>query len=138
VKAENDWVAGQVAGFPLRLVGFCGVNPLREYAVREIRRCQKIGMPGLKLHFSNSHVDLRIPEHLKQLKAVFAAANEARFAILVHLRTHNNSYGAADARALIERVLPAASAVPVQIAHMAEWVVMTEPRTRPWGPSSRP
>jgi predicted TIM-barrel fold metal-dependent hydrolase len=39
----------------------------------------------------------------------------------VHLRTHSKEYGATDARAFIEQVLPAAPAVPVQFAHMAGW-----------------
>src|SRR5690242_18081531 len=31
VRAENDWTAAQVAAWPGRLVGFCGVNPLKDY-----------------------------------------------------------------------------------------------------------
>ena len=95
VTAENDWVAQQVARCPGRLIGFCGINPLREYAVREIQRCKEIGLHGLKLHFSNpnSDVDLGNAQHLAQLKVVFAAANKARFLIIVHLRTRIGNYG---------------------------------------------
>jgi hypothetical protein len=39
VKAENDWTSRQVALYPDRLRGFCGVNPLRDYALQEIARC---------------------------------------------------------------------------------------------------
>src|SRR5947207_1934947 len=39
VKMENDWTSREVAQFPDRLVGFCGVNPLRNYALEEIARC---------------------------------------------------------------------------------------------------
>ena len=49
VRAENDWVAAQVAQYPNRLVGFCAVNPLREYALREIARCKTVGLRGLKI-----------------------------------------------------------------------------------------
>src|SRR5689334_8123027 len=38
VRAENDWVSMQVARYPRRLIGFCSVNPLRDYALREIER----------------------------------------------------------------------------------------------------
>ena len=41
VRAENDWVSMQVARYPRRLTGFCAVNPLRDYALREIERCSK-------------------------------------------------------------------------------------------------
>src|SRR5262245_27642748 len=30
VQAENDWTSREVARFPDRLIGFCGVNPLKE------------------------------------------------------------------------------------------------------------
>ena len=122
VTAENDWTAQQVALYPARLVGFCGINPMRDYSVREIQRCKEIGLRGLKLHFSNlnTDIDLGNAQHLKQLKVLFAAANQARFPIIVHLRPQiGREYGAVEARAFIESVLPAAHDVPVQIAHMA-------------------
>src|SRR5215471_5865129 len=39
VKAENDWTSRQVARYPDRLRGLCGVNPLKDYALDEIARC---------------------------------------------------------------------------------------------------
>jgi predicted TIM-barrel fold metal-dependent hydrolase len=122
VRGENDWVVQQVTRYPGQLVGFCGVNPLRDYAVREIQRCKEIGLRGLKLHFSNPNTDLDFDniQQLAQLKVVFSAADQARMPIIVHLRPRvGRSYGAAQARSFIETVLPAARNVPVQIAHMA-------------------
>ena len=122
VTAENNWLAQQVALYPTRLVGFCAINPMRDYSVREIQRCKQIGLRGLKLHFSNlnTDIDLDNDQHLKQLKVAFAAANQARFPIIVHLRPQiGRKFGAVEARAFIESVLPAARQVPVQIAHMA-------------------
>jgi predicted TIM-barrel fold metal-dependent hydrolase len=59
VMADNDWTAAQVAQFPSRLIGFCGLNPLRDYALDELARCAKNPnlRNGLKLHFGNSLVD---------------------------------------------------------------------------------
>lgn len=124
VKAENDWTAAQIAPFADRLVGFCGLNPLKPYALEEISRCAGIGQlrSGLKLHFGNSDVDLTNTDHLKTLQRVFAAANERRMAIVVHMRssvTAKRPYGAASARAFLNDVLPSAPDVPVQIAHLA-------------------
>ena len=42
VRADNDWTAEQVARYPDRLIGFCGINPLKDYALGELARCAKI------------------------------------------------------------------------------------------------
>ena len=124
VKAENDWTSQQVARFPDRLRGFCSVNPLKDYAMKELARCAKDPQLhfGLKLHFGNSDVDLDNPQHVEQLRRVFRAANEHRMAIVVHMRssvTRQRRYGADQARIFLNEVLPAAPGVPVQIAHLA-------------------
>lgn len=124
VKAENDWTSRQVAGFPDRLRGFCGINPLKDYALQEIARCAKDPQLhfGLKMHFGNSDVDLENPQHVEPLRRVFRTANEHRMAIVVHMRssvTRQRRYGAHAARVFLNDLLPAAPDVPVQIAHLA-------------------
>lgn len=124
VKAENDWTAAQVAEFPDRLRAFCGVNPLKAYALTEIARCSKDPYlrSGLKLHFGNSDVDLDNPEHVEQLRRVFQAADQQGMAIAVHMHasvTRHRPYGAKEARIFLAEVLPAAPHIPVQIAHLA-------------------
>ena len=124
VKAENDWTSRQVARYPDRLRAFCGVNPLKEYALREITRCAKdpILRRGLKLHFGNSDVDVDDPKQLGQLRRVFHAANDNRMAIVVHMHASvdkQRPYGSREARTFLEELLPAAPDVPVQIAHLA-------------------
>jgi predicted TIM-barrel fold metal-dependent hydrolase len=124
VKAENDWTAAQIAPFGDRLRGFCGLNPLKPYALEEIARCARIPQLrfGLKLHFGNSDVDLTNAGHVKTLQQVFAAANQHHMAIVVHMHssvTAKRPYGAQSARAFLNEVLPSAPDVPVQIAHLA-------------------
>lgn len=124
VKAENDWVAAQAALFPKRFRAFCGFNPLKGYALDELERCAKDPnlRHGLKLHFGNSDVQLESPEHIEKLKSIFRAANSRRMAIVVHMRasiSKNRPYGAEQARAFLEQLLPLVPDVPVQIAHMA-------------------
>jgi predicted TIM-barrel fold metal-dependent hydrolase len=123
VKADNDWTAEQVALFPDRLVGFCSVNPVREYALEELARCAKNPhFRGLKLHFGNSVVDYHNPQHIEQVRRVFSAANGYRMAIVVHMRatiSEGLPYGRNEARIFLNEILPAAPDVPVQIAHLA-------------------
>ncbi len=124
VKAENDWTSQQVAGFPDRLRGFCSVNPLKDYATKEVARCSKDPQLhyGLKLHFGNSDVDLDNPHHVEELRRIFRAANKHHMAVVVHMRssvTRQRPYGADQARIFLNKVLPAARGVPVQIAHLA-------------------
>jgi predicted TIM-barrel fold metal-dependent hydrolase len=123
VRAENDWNAAQAAEFPDRLVAFCSVNPLKDYALDEIERCAKdvrFGK-GLKMHFGNSDVQLEDPKHLDRLREVFRHANRLGMALVIHTRasiSRKRPYGAVQARAFIE-LLPAAADVVVQVAHMA-------------------
>jgi len=124
VRAGNDWVSMQVAKYPRRLIGFCSVNPLRDYALGEIERCSRDPnlRTGLKLHFGNSDVNLDIAEHVERARAVFAAANARGMALVVHSRAnidHNRPYGEKQARVFLERLLPAAPDVTVRIAHLA-------------------
>ena len=124
VKAENDWTAAQAALYPDRLVAFCGVNPLKDYALQEIDRCAKHhGLRrGLKLHFGNSDVELDKPGHVAQLQRIFAAAHRHQMAIVAHIRPnidHGRPWGEKQARIFVEKLLPEAKEVVVQIAHLA-------------------
>jgi predicted TIM-barrel fold metal-dependent hydrolase len=120
VKAENDYIAQQVARYPNRLVGFCAFNPLKDYALDELERCQNIlQLKGLKLHFGNSRVELRNPEHVEKIRRVFAAANKHRVPIVAHLWTLNKNYGREDAEVFLNKILPVAPDITIQIAHLA-------------------
>lgn len=122
VRAENDWLAGKVALYPDRLVGFCSFNPLKDYALEELDRCTKNPkFKGLKLHIGNSRVDVLNPEHIEKLRNVFRSANEKRFPILVHVRASGggSNYRRPHGEAFLNQVLPVAPDIPIMIAHMA-------------------
>jgi len=122
VRAENDWVADQVAKYPSRLVAFCSVNPLKSYAVQEIERCgTNPAIRGLKLHLANSEVDLRSADDVAQLGRVFRTANQHRLPIVVHMRPRRQPYGREDVEVMLREVLSQAPDVPIQIAHFAGW-----------------
>ena len=124
VRADNDWTSQQVAQYPDRLVGFCGLNPLKDYALDELARCAKDPnlRRGLKLHFGNSGVDYSDAQHVERLRGVFRAANSYRMAIVVHMRASFGQmlpYGKDAALVLLNELVPAAPDVPIQIAHLA-------------------
>jgi predicted TIM-barrel fold metal-dependent hydrolase len=124
VRAENNWVAGQIARFPDRLVGFCSFNPLKDYALAELSRCSKMSqIKGLKLHFETSGVDLRKPDHLEKIRRVFKAANDARWPIVAHIATPETRKTEVAAREsstiFLNQVLPVAPDIEIQLAHLA-------------------
>jgi predicted TIM-barrel fold metal-dependent hydrolase len=121
VREENDWTSRQMVLSRGRLVGFCGVNPLRDAALDEIDRCLRLPrMIGVKLHFANSGVSMRNRQHVARLQRIFAAANARHAPIVVHLHARTGSpYGAEDAQLFLEKLLPYAPNVAVQVAHLA-------------------
>ena len=123
MRAENTFVVEQARASCGRLVAFISVNPLLDNAVDEIGYWgREGGATGLKLHLTNSDLDFRSPEQVRKLAAVFKAAADAHFAIIIHMRSRDfQRYGATDAETFIHDVLPAAGDEPVQIAHVAGW-----------------
>lgn len=122
VRAENEWTAAEAARFPDRLVAFCSFNPLSDAALREVEWCATSGkFRGVKLHLGNSGVDIRRPDHAQKVVRVFQAANAARLPMVVHMWTDPTyeEEGAEHATAFLNRILPAAPDVVVQIAHLA-------------------
>ena len=124
VKAENDWVAEQVARYPDRLRAFCSFNPLKDYALGELARCGENPnlRAGLKLHIANARADYHDAQHRERLREVFRAANARRIPIVVHMRASISGrlrYGRDEARIFLDSILPAAPDIPVQIAHLA-------------------
>jgi predicted TIM-barrel fold metal-dependent hydrolase len=118
MQAENTWTVQQAARFPDRLIAFCSLNPVSDAAAAAMRHCTADKrFKGLKLHMSNSRVDLLNADHVRRTREVFAAANRARLPIVVHVRD-SDSYGAPQARVFLEQLLTAAPDVPVQIAHL--------------------
>ena len=120
VRAENDWTAAEAARFPDRLVAFCSVNPLADYALVELARCAAHPhLAGLKLHFANSDVDVRNPAHVDRLRQVFRAANGHGLPIVAHLWVPDGTYGRQHSATFLDRILTEAPDVVVQIAHFA-------------------
>lgn len=86
--AENDFVANEVAKYPERLWGFCGINPLYQGALDEIDRCLALpGMIGIKLNPNFSGMDLEKQGDAEALAAVFDKAAEHDAPVQLHTQT---------------------------------------------------
>jgi predicted TIM-barrel fold metal-dependent hydrolase len=82
--AENDFTANEVAKYPDRLVGFCGINPLYDSALAEIDRCLKHpNMIGVKLQ--GGSYDWEDQDFLKSISAVLNRAGEKNAPVLFHV-----------------------------------------------------
>lgn len=120
VKAENDWTAEQAAKYPNRLIPLFSLNPLKDYAISEMDRCfDVLKMPGMKVHFTNSGVNLRNKEHLDKLEKVFAHAEAKRIPILIHFMNYLvDGFGPQDARIFIDEILTRHPRLKICIAHL--------------------
>ena len=128
MRSANDWTVGLARSYPKRLSAFIAVDPLRPTALPEIARWRdNPAVAGIKVHSTASGVDLRKDGDVAALAAVFRAASQAKFAIVIHLRTQRMDYGALDIRRFVDHVLPAAGNTPVQIAHAAGWGGVDQP-----------
>lgn len=115
-RAENDWVIAETQKYPDRLIPFCGISPIADYAIDELERCAARGVPGVKIH-RNSKFDPSRPADMEKLKRFFGAANKHKLAIVIHLR--------GDPQLYIDHIFPEAPDVAIQIAHLggsgADW-----------------
>ena len=82
-REHNDYLIEAVRRFPLRLRGFCAVNPLwGEAAAAEIARCAAAGLSGIgELHPDTQGFDLRD-------RSVMAPVVEAAVAAGIPILTH--------------------------------------------------
>jgi predicted TIM-barrel fold metal-dependent hydrolase len=117
---ENDFVAAEVARYPERLIGFCGINPLFESAVAEIDRCLDLpGMVGVKLNMEGSGVDLTNPDDVAAMSAVFDKIQERDAPVLMHAATQHGLALDSDGLANLAIILLEHPDVRVMHAHCA-------------------
>lgn len=122
LRAGNRFTVAQAAAQPDRFVAFVSVNPLTDTALPELAFWKdEPFVAGVKLHLTNSDLNLRASSDVRKLVDVFGAAADNGWAIIIHLRTGATTYGARDVRILLRDVLPAAQGGFVQVAHAGGW-----------------
>ncbi|HKT84872.1 MAG TPA: amidohydrolase family protein [Novosphingobium sp.] len=128
---ENAFTVRQAEQSHGRLVPFIGVNAQGPEALREMAAWRAdCRVRGIKLHVTNSGLDLLKPGDLDKLRRIFAEAARDRYAIVIHLRDRSPTYGAAQIANFLEKVMPAAGNMTVQIAHIGSWGDLDETAVR--------
>ncbi|MCG9968323.1 amidohydrolase family protein [Pelotomaculum terephthalicicum JT] len=121
VKRSNNYVSVQCAVYSNKLIPYGSINPLKDYAFEEIERCrEELNLKGLKMHFANSGVDLKNPEHFNKIRKIFAYASKNKIPLLVHQRNVEEPYGSADAKKLVG-LLAQYPELKIQLAHLGGW-----------------
>lgn len=119
VRRENDYLAAEIRRAPDRLVGFCGVNPLRPYADAELLRCRdSLGLRGVKLHLANTGLDPRAPDQVARAAAIAAWAEAGGQPLLLHFDPMRSGLEVADLEPLLEGVIDAHPRLDLVIAHL--------------------
>ena len=94
VEKENNLLAKIIKSNPDKLLGFYGINPLKEYAIEEIKRCdEELKLDGIKLHLQSNKLNLKDSTHLFKLKQVFQLADKKKIPILIHNNTWDKNFG---------------------------------------------
>ena len=92
VKAENDWAYNLLGAseYEGKMKLFCGINPLKDYALQELKRCvEELNFAGVKLHLTGSGVDIFNEDHVSRLQAIANYVESNNIPILIHNNLDN-------------------------------------------------
>lgn len=81
-QAENDFI-NSLRLKNSRLIAFCGVPLLADWALEEIKRCRTLGIKGIKLHPLNEGADLRNQAVLEKFRKIAEYADQEAMTILL-------------------------------------------------------
>lgn len=119
VRAENDYVVAAKKKIGGLAKAFCGINPLKDFAMAEARRCkEKLRADGLKIHGNASQLYLTVPSQLKVIKELFSYAAEHKLPVVYHFDNSHRRFGEPDVKLFVDEILKKIKPVKVQIAHL--------------------
>lgn len=118
VIAENNYVVAAKKKIGRSARAFCGIDPLKSYALGEARRCRAIRADGLKIHANASQLYLTVPAQLEKIRALFAYAASAKMPVVFHFDNSHRRFGEPDVKLFVDEILKKVAPVKVQIAHL--------------------
>ncbi len=118
VKAENDFIIKAREKSPKNIKAFCGVDPLKSYALEEVKRCHKtLKADGLKIHSNANQLYLTEPEHLAKIKEIYKYAAKKKMPILLHFDNSHRKFGEPDIKLFADEILAKIKPAKIQVAH---------------------
>ncbi|KDR95421.1 Amidohydrolase [Peptoclostridium litorale DSM 5388] len=118
---ENDFVIRECSLSNGRLIPFFSVNPLTSYALDEVTRCCRYETPkGLKLHFTNSRIDIEDKYHLSRLSQILSVAESNSIPVIIHFRSRRNE-NPQKALKFIDFICENHKNLKIIIAHIGGW-----------------
>ena len=118
VAEENDFILDSAKSFGKRVRPFCSVNPIRDFALAEVKRCKKNGAFGIKFHHNANQIYLTEPEHVKKIFPVWEYAARKKLRILLHFDNSHPKFGARDIGIFYAQILAKIRPAKIQIAHL--------------------
>lgn len=92
-KQENDFVRSQAEKNRTRLAAACTTNPLKPWAIKEIRRCHSSGLRVLKVHFVASGMDLKKPADYQVVRTFLSEASRLGYTVIVYANYPAQQHG---------------------------------------------
>ena len=118
MKQENDYLLEASKKYYDSVKPFFAVDPLKSYAIDEIKRCFALNdNAGLKLHFNTSQVYLTEPEHLQKVLKVFQFSSEKNIPIMLHFDNSHPEFGRPDMEILADSILSKLNRIDLTFAH---------------------
>ena len=118
VKRENNLLAEKVETNRKNLIGFYGIDPLKEFAIKEIKRCdEELKLDGLKLHLQSNKLNLKDSIQISKLKEVFQLADKRNIPLLIHNNASDKSFGKEYFRIFKEELLDECDSLTIIFAH---------------------
>ena len=118
LQRENELLSELVSKYPKKVLGFYGINPLKDYSIEEIRRCdEKLGLHGIKLHLQGNHVELKDTNHLKKLREVLKLASQKNIPLLIHNNAWDLDSGKEFGELFVEKILRETESLTIIFAH---------------------
>lgn len=119
VKVENDYVIAARKKIGGTIKAFCGIDPLKTYAMDEARRCREsLRADGLKLHGNASQLYLTVPAQLEKIRAIFSYAAGNKMPVVFHFDNSHRRFGEPDVKLFVDEILKKIRPLKVQIAHL--------------------
>jgi predicted TIM-barrel fold metal-dependent hydrolase len=121
VRKENNLLSEIVKTNPDNLIGFYGIDPLKEFAIEEIKRCDvKLKLDGLKLHLQSNNLNLKDSIHLSKLKEVFQLADDREIPLLIHNNAWDKSFGKEYFKIFKTEILDKYNSLTIIFAHAGD------------------